>query len=489
MFGLALTQRKRILVDIEPKFTELRRLIRSGLWLAPLVAMPSAFAAPKLAPSASAPPSAAIHVAPNGNDRAVGTRERPLRTVAAALEHASAGGTVVLHEGTYREALAALHKRVTLQPAPGAEVWLKGSRVVSSWTRDGKHWRHDGWTARFCEDCHDPGNVDPTYPLSGLPDQVFLDGQPLRQVAGLEALAPGTFRVDRAGERLLLGSDPTGRLVEASVHSTALTIGSGGEGTRVRGLGFAHYAPTAEPGLGGAVRGDAADLVFEGNTFAFSAVKGLSIFKPGAVVRNNTFHENGMMGLEAWQADGLVVSGNRFTGNNREGFAQTGTVSEAAGAKITKTVGVSVTGNVFRNNRSNGLWLDIGVRDVRAVENRVEGNARHGIFFEWSADGLIASNTVVGNGVSGIAIADAAGVAVRNNTLQGNGVALILQRDGRAVPSAEDGPAGAVFAGNRVEGRAADLGAGLYWKIGRGRASRIVRRQQLLARAGRGAAR
>ena len=127
-------------------------------------------------------------------------------------------------------------------------------------------------------------------------------------------------------------------------------------------------------------------------------------------------------------------------------------MSEAAGAKITETDGVSVIGNVFGNNRSNGLWLDIDVRDARVVDNRVESNARHGIFFEWSTDGVIASNTVVGNGVSGIAVADAEGVAVRSNTLEGNAVAFILQRDGRAVPSAEDGPAGVVLAGNHVEG-------------------------------------
>ena len=412
-------------------------------------------------PTAHPVPPDAVHVAPGGSDRHAGTRDHPLRTIAAALERVPPGGTVVLRAGIYREALGGLSKPVTLQPAPGETAWLKGSVVVAEWRREGDVWVHRGWES-LCATCFDPGNIDPARPLAGRPEQVFVDGEPLEQVASAGEVRSGTFAAQ--GDRLVIGTDPAGRLVEASVHATALTLHRGAEGSRVRGLGFAHYASTAEPGLGGAVRADTRDLLFEGNTFAFNAVKGLSVFGADVLVLNNTFAGNGMMGLEAWRADGLRVVANRFAKNNREGFVQTGDVSEAAGAKITVSRGVTVTDNTFEKNRANGLWLDIDVIDATVVRNVMRGNARHGLFFEISARALIASNLVAENGVSGIALADATGARVFNNTLAGNPIAFLIQDDARDQGDATaraDGntwsTANHVFANNIV------VGGTLFW--------------------------
>ena len=427
-----------------------------AIWLAGCLLAAPARADVAIPPTDHPAPPDAVWVAPDGRDRGPGTRGEPMRTVAAALRFARPGGTVVLRTGTYREALPPLAKPVTLQPAPGERAWLKGSVVVADWWREGAVWVHD-WPHDLCHDCLDPGLVDPAHPLAGRPEQVFVDGAPLEQVAGAANVRPGTFAAH--GGRLTIGTDPQGRLVEASVHPTALTLRRGAEGSRVRGLGFAHYASTAEPGLGGAVRADTRDLLFENNTFALNAVKGLSVFAPSVAVRGNLFERNGMMGLEAWRADGLTVTGNRFRNNNREGFAQTGEVSEAAGAKITVSRGVHVTDNVFEGNRANGLWLDIDVLGATVVRNSMDRNARHGLFFEISADAIIASNRVTNNAVSGIALADATRARVVNNTLTGNPIAFLIQDDARdqedaAMIAANNtwSTAGHTFANNRVDG-------------------------------------
>ena len=123
--------------------------------------------------------------------------------------------------------------------------------------------------------------------------------------------------------------------------------------------------------------------------------------------------------------------------NNRERFVQSGLVSEAAGAKITVTRDPVITDNRFENNLATGLWLDINVSDATVTRNIVEGNLRHCIYYEISANAIIASNIVVDNGVSGIALADASGVKVYNNTLVGNSVAF--QRAGRLARQRRQG--------------------------------------------------
>ncbi len=48
------------------------------------------------------------------------------------------------------------------------------------------------------------------YRTAGLPDQVFIDGQPLIQVTSRADVRPGRFFHDLAGDRLWIGDDPVG---------------------------------------------------------------------------------------------------------------------------------------------------------------------------------------------------------------------------------------------------------------------------------------
>jgi parallel beta-helix repeat protein len=138
-----------------------------------------------------------------------------------------------------------------------------------------------------------------------------------------------------------------------------------------------------------------------------------------------------MMGLGAWQATGLMVTDNRFAFNNHEGFARSGRVSEAAGAKLTATRNLTVTDNLFEGNFATGLWLDINVTNAIITRNIFRDNLRHGAFYEISSNGIIASNIFKGNGVSGIALANAAHMQVYNNTLVANAISFLVQDDSR----------------------------------------------------------
>src|SRR5215211_4018691 len=187
---------------------------------APAVGPLEGFGAPTLGTTSYPVPSGARFVAPDGDDGAAGTSEAPWRTVGRAVAAAPSGSTIVLAEGTYREGVEIpATKRLTLQPAAGAEVWLSGSDVVGGWVRqDSGSWRRP-WTLNLTSGTLNPTLVNADHPMAGDPDQVFVDGRPLTQVPSRTALSPGSFYVDEANDTLWIGDDPTGHTVEASVRA------------------------------------------------------------------------------------------------------------------------------------------------------------------------------------------------------------------------------------------------------------------------------
>lgn len=84
------------------------------------------------------------HVAKTGSDQNDGSAEAPFLTINKAAMVLKAGDVVTVHEGVYREWVqprnsgADNYSRITYQAAPGEEVWIKGSEVVTGWKKDGK---------------------------------------------------------------------------------------------------------------------------------------------------------------------------------------------------------------------------------------------------------------------------------------------------------------------------------------------------------------
>lgn len=423
-------------------------LLLGALLLAPIVVPPAvpgsegrsaASGAPLTAPPSTHYPfgPGALFVATTGSDSAAGTRKDPLRTLSAAVERADQGTTIVLREGTYRGTVGLVRKRLTIQPFPGEQVWFKGSVVVRDWTRTAEGWRHDGWNPGLCRDCFLPEIIDPDHPLAGLPDMVFVDGRPLRQVADADSVTRGTFSVDPERNTLLIGTNPAGRTVEASAFPWLLQFdGPRAAGSTIRGVGVAHYASYQEYGQRGAmVVVNAPSVTLENNTFAYSASSGAAVFQPGATVAHNTFADNGLVGLVANRADDLELSGNTFTRNNREHFALSGKAIGAAGAKITRTKRPVIRSNAFVDNIGTGWWCDLGCTDAVVVNNVARGNAVHGLYYEVSSTALIASNLVLDNGGKGLKISSSENVSVYHNTFVGNGWAIGIYNDPRSPRS------------------------------------------------------
>ena len=365
-----------------------------------------------------------IHVSTSGADNATGAATQPLRTIQAALAAATAGDTVQVRSGAYRESVSVTDRPgVAIVAAPGERVWLDGAVQVSSWRREGTIWSAPGWATRFARDAG-TASVDPTFPMATYPDQVWIDGARQQQVGSTSAVRPGAFYVDYTSSKIYLGTDPRGRTVTASTLAQAMRIHS--PGVLVRGISVRNFAPSVAQM--GAVTIEAPDVTFQDAAIVANATTGMHIAAGGATVRNVTLADNGMLGLATTRADGLHLEGSVIRRNNLERFSRTST---AGGARITRTRDVVVRDTRIEENLGHGLWFDDSVYGIQLSKSRVVGNDGHGAILEISGKAAVVGNVMARNRGNGLQITDAEEVEVWNNTFVDNVRSINIVQDTR----------------------------------------------------------
>lgn len=403
---------------------------------------PTATPAPAPAPAANASrgaktvgttsyavPSGAIYVKAGATaSGADGSQSKPYATVQAAVDAAKSGQTIVLRAGVYNEAVTIPYKKsLTVQAYPKEAVWFDGSTALSGWTKSGSTWVYSGW--KFEPDTSMQGDpvsrwVDAAYPMANHPDQVFVDGKGLTQVAKASEVVAGTFAVDDANDKILIGTDPTGKEVRASNKGRAFYVQS--PDTTLQGFGIRRYASSYEER--GAVRSEntgftARDLVVTDN-----AMIGLAISNNEPTIERVTVQRNGLLGIGANAAYGISITDSIINDNNYEKFRFT---PVAGGIKITRSRGVTVDNIQADGNHGPGVWLDESVYDFTVVNSDFKGNSRDGIGTELSDTGVIANNRVVDN-YMGITLLDTGNVDLFNNDFGDNDwISLRLVQDER----------------------------------------------------------
>ena len=259
------------------------------------------------AASYAVPTSNVIWVATTGNDTSgTGSSAAPYRTVGRALSVAPANSTVVVRGGVYEEGgkttaevpnaqkgrpntnnelgkapSVAVRDNITLQNAPGEEVWIDGSVAVTGWTSSvvsGKTvWRAPYVQESYRVPSQNLDYTDPTSnkyvpfcvvesPIAHWHEMCLRDGVPLEQVATLAEVGPGKFYVEGTGyaskfagpkteqvsgyaygftsSAYVIGDNPNGHEIRISRYSRALNCGSASSATQftLRGIGFRRYA-------------------------------------------------------------------------------------------------------------------------------------------------------------------------------------------------------------------------------------------------------
>lgn len=382
-------------------------------------------------------PSNAIFVTAKGTATGSGTQSAPYGSLAHAISKAPTGATLVLRAGKYHESVTVPQKKkLVIQSYPGEAVWLDGSSVITGWQKSGTTWQVTNWKYAFDRRVSFSAGADETSrwtdatnPYAGYPDQVWIAGVAQKQVGALSQMKAGTFFVDTAGKRLVLGSDPTGKTVEASTLQKAMTIA--GEGSTVRGIGVRRYATTVSQM--GAVTAEMPKVTLENVVITQNSAAGLYAWSEGHTFKNVTLSQNGLMGLGANLAHGLVLTRSVVSGNNAEGFKP---APASGGMKITSSNDVMISDNLVEGNTSNGVWFDMSSYNTTIVKNTLRNNGRYSILYEASERAVIADNTIIGARHTGLMIYNAGNIQVWNNTFNNNQRSIWFMQDERRQSNA-----------------------------------------------------
>jgi hypothetical protein len=342
------------------------------------IAMLALFA-PVLAPALEAP---GVASSPCPRDAIA---VEPGASIQLAVDHAGEGVAFCLKNG--------IHRVQVIRPRRGqsfhgeGQTVLNGSRLLASFSREGRYWVASGQEPRGRKD----GMCTKEAPACNLSEGLFIDDKPLLQVLSKDDVASGRFYFDRVGARIYLADDPTGRKVEATV--AAFAFESGAPDVLIRNVTVEKYASAAQRGAIQPQR--AVGWIVENCEVRLNSGAGIGT-ATGTRVRGCDIHHNGQIGITGVGRD-VLVEGNRIWVNNIRGFEPGW---EAGGAKIALGEGVVLRGNHVHDNLGPGLWCDGDCRNVLYEGNVVERNDSIGIYHEISFNAVIRNNILRHNGIS-----------------------------------------------------------------------------------------
>lgn len=360
-------------------------------------------------------PSGAVFVDAKAAAGGTGSISAPFASVQKAVDTVKAGSTIVVRKGTYHEAVQVpSNKPLTIQAYPNEAVWFDGSKVVSNWSKSGSVWVSTGWTATFDNSMGGSASmyVNPAYPNANRPDQLFVDGVALTQVASAAQVVTGTFAVDDAADKLILGTDPTDREVRASDLRQAFDVTA--SNVTLQGFGVRRYATTF--GATAAVRMHNTGAVVRNLVIEDGAYIGLAVQNDDSVVDHVTARRNGLMGIGVNQAYNLKLTNSLVTDNNAQHF---NVIPVAGGIKITRSRNVTVSGNNVSDNDGSGIWFDESCWNMTVTGNIANDNTATGIQIEISDTAAVAGNISTGSR-TGIQIINTGNVRIFNNDLGDN---------------------------------------------------------------------
>ncbi len=371
----------------------------------------------------------------NASDQNPGREAEPLKTIQRAAELAQPGDTVLVHTGIYRERVAPARSGTKGRPivysaATGEKVVIKGSDLWQPLWRK-KTDEYPIYSGALDATMFGNHRVNPYRTgLKGMPaerkltlGQVFVDGQPLREVDNAAALAatPASWLVDERGGELTIHfppgeTAPKERLVEVTTRQRIFAPYQRGLGyIHVKGFVMEHCAnqfperfwqsDSPQAGALGCRAGH--HWLIEGNTIRFAKSIGLDCGYEGRhdleatqptpqntgyhLIRNNRITDNGCCGMAGMRSFGTQVVGNIIERNNWNHHS----APETGGIKFHFFIDGLIERNLIRDNDAYGIWLDNVYRNARVRQNVVIGNRGSAVFVELGQGPLLIENNVL----------------------------------------------------------------------------------------------
>jgi hypothetical protein len=419
--------------------------------------------------------AAEYHVAVVGDDAAVGSADKPLRTIQRAAELAQPGDMITVHEGTYREQVnpprggESDQRRIVYRAAPGEKVEIKGSEIVKGWEEvHAGVWKVVLPNAMFGDfnpysneirgDWFDPkGRKHHT-------GAVYLDGQWLPEAAALdevlkpksaEAAAKWFGQVDDKTTTLWAqfgDANPNERLVEINVRQTVFYPRKPGMNyITVRGFAMRQAAtpwspPTTEQ-IGLIGTNWSKGWIIEDNEISHSRCTGLTLGKyhdpqdsrPSEsadgyldtirralengwdrehvghhVVRDNVIHDCEQAGI----CGSMGGAFSRITGNHIYNILRQRLFKgfEMGGIKLHAAIDTLIQNNRIHDSEG-GVWLDWMGQGARISANLFYNNRRDDLFIEVDHGPMLIDNNLM---LSRISLRDnSQGVAYVHNLMTG----------------------------------------------------------------------
>lgn len=380
------------------------------------------------------------HVSPNGSDSNEGTQQSPIKTISKAAFYAIAGDTVLISEGVYRERVSPANsglnngRRITYMAAPGDEVWLKGSEVISGWKRE--KGSKEVWSVTISNEIF--GDFNPfainvygDWLLKGKDmhlGEVYIDGVELQEYVEAQQITDTkmswfasvndettTIRANFAGQ------DPNRSMVEVNVRSTCFFPKTTGINyITVKGLKIAQAATQWSPPTGEQVGiigpNWSKGWIIEDCEILQSKCVGICIGKDRASGHNlsslyrkkvdfsrlgftreiETIFKAYNLGWSEENIGSHLIQNNKIYDCNQAGIVgHLGCIfsvirnNEIYNINIDTPIGGHETG---------GIKLHAGIDVI--IENNVITNTTRGIWIDWQAQGMQVRGNVLADNVS-----------------------------------------------------------------------------------------
>ncbi len=390
---------------------------------------------------------------PNASDRNPGTDSAPFLTIGRAAELLQPGERVVIRSGVYRELIRPARggtgpeQMISYEAAPGAEVVVKGSRLVQTgwapstgfalprgpsvriYQLDLEQLQLNGYNpfgmVNVLEDRGATSNIGA--PPQGLKPyllrrgMVFVDGKRLEQVELFRDMAhkDGTFWSEYNGMtlhvRLPGDANPAEHQVEIVLQEQVFAPKRRHLGyIRVKGITFEQAAsgfPIPQRGVVSMNRGH--HWIIEDCTIRQANSVALDIGNETwnadrsdvigcAIVRRNRISDAGICGIAGLGVTDTLIESNTI---ERIGWQDAEGMWESGGIKLHTAKQCLLRNNVIRHLRNApGIWLDYGNSNTRVTGNiigDVQTTLRGGIYLEASHDRNMLDHNIVW-GVTGV---------------------------------------------------------------------------------------
>ncbi|NNC92094.1 MAG: DUF5011 domain-containing protein [Acidimicrobiia bacterium] len=324
----------------------------------------------------------------------------------------------------------------------GADTILSGAVTLTGWKQRRNTWYVTGQIQQG--QVH--GQCEGGWSRCNRPEDLFVDGETYRHVSSRGQLGPGRWYFDYKADRIYLGEDPTGKLVETSVTRHAF-LGDA-DGVVIKDMVIEKYAVPAQHG---AIDSRTSNIGSHGSDWTVDGVEGrlnhggAVYLTNGGSLLNSNLHHNGQQAISA-TGTGLLIEGNEFSFNNTAHFDLDW---EGGASKFWSTIDLVFRNNHSHHNYGTGVWADYENLDSLIEDNTVSWNYREGIYVEISLSAIVRNNHVEGNGLDdprgdswlwsgGITVAASSNVEVYGNTVTNNGNGITATQQSRG--SGSNGP-------------------------------------------------